>query len=277
MDEGNTQQTPTPRRKTKKEQDESYSEYAQFWAKRMREGGSFSHTHIEKPVMYTKMKDLAPGKSVLCIGCGSGEECDVLHNMGASRVMGTDISDGLIEEARKGFPHLEFEVIAAEDHQNIPDESFDVIYSSLTMHYVKNWERTFMDYYRILKPGGTFLFSANHPIRRGMEMIRRPGSRVSSLLLGYSAEPDNLQVRIYGEYLNFFTKHDRFMKKIQVTFYNRPFAQMWREIKDAGFEIQDIVEPKSLTQNVPERFKGFSKITQKIPYFIIFELVKPVA
>ncbi|MFH1425952.1 MAG: class I SAM-dependent methyltransferase [Candidatus Kerfeldbacteria bacterium] len=269
---------PVPQGKqTTKEQKDSYSEYATFWAERMRAGGSFSHTHIEKPVMFGRMKELAQGKAVLCIGCGSGEECDVINTMGPERVVGTDISEGLIEEAKKAFPGIEFHVMAAEDHSALPEESFDIIFSSLTMHYVKNWEHVFKGYYRLLKPGGVFLFSANHPIRRGMELVRRPGSRVSSLLLGYSAEPDNQQVKIYGDYLNFFTQHDRFMKKIQVTYYNRPFSQMWHEIKNAGFEIADIMEPKSVQENVPDNFSGFSKITQKIPYFIMFECKKPGA
>jgi len=255
---------------------DSYSQHSSFWAERMRSGGSFSHTHIEKPVMYEKMARLAPGSTVLCIGCGSGEECAEVAEMGTAKVVGTDISAGLIDEAKKGFPDIEFHVAAAEDHAKFAAESFDVIYSSLTMHYVKNWQPVFTDYLRLLKPGGTFLFSTNHPIRWGMDMVRNQGSRVTTMLLGYTAEPDTLQVRIYGDYLNHFTKHDRFMKKIQVTYYNRPFSKMWHDIKNAGFDIIDIVEPKSVEKDVPERFSGFSKITQKIPYFIIFELKKPL-
>lgn len=254
---------------------DSYSDHANFWAKRMRQGGSFSHTHIEKPVMYKKMAHLSPGKDVLCIGCGSGEECDEIAKLGPARVVGTDISEGLIEQAKKGFPELEFHVSAAEDHtQLFAPETFDIIYSSLTMHYVKNWKKVFAEYKSLLKPGGTFLFSTNHPVRWGMDMIRKPGSRVTTMMLGYTAEPDTLQVRVYGEYLNKFTKHDRLMKKIQVTYYNRPFSIMWKEITEAGLQIVDIIEPRSIQENVPERFSGFSKITQKIPYFIIFELKK---
>lgn len=273
------EETKKPKNSNKKgqftERDDSYSDHAEFWARRMRQGGSFSHTHIEKPVMYEKMRPLIEGATILSIGCGSGEECEEIRQMGAEKVVGTDISEGLIEQAKKAFPEVEFHAIPGEDHSQFEDNSFDVIYSSLTMHYIKDWRRTFEDYLRILKPGGTFLFSANHPIRRGMTMIRRPNSRITTMLLGYSADPDHQQIRIFGDYLNKQKIHDRFMKKIQVTFYNRPFSMMWKEITDAGFEIADIVEPKPIQKDVPQSFAGFNKITDKIPYFIIFELRKP--
>lgn len=267
--------TKNSKNKKYTEKENSYSDHAEFWARRMRQGGSFSHTHIEKPVMYEKLKNIVEGASILSIGCGSGEECDEIRQMGASKVVGTDISEGLIEQAKKAFPQVEFHALPAEDHSQFADESFDIIYSSLTMHYVKDWERTFKDYLRILKPGGTFVFSANHPIRRGMTLLRRPNSRVTTILLGYSADPDHQQVRIFGDYLNKRTIHDRFMKKIQVTYYNRSFSAMWHEIRNSGFEIADILEPKPIQKDIPHSFSGFNKVSDKIPFFIIFELRKP--
>lgn len=242
----------------------------------MRSGGSFSHTHIEKPVMYEKCNRLLPGHSVLCVGCGSGEECHELQKMGPSKVVGTDISAGLIEEAKKGFPDIEFYVAKAEDHTQFADASFDVIYSSLVMHYVADWRAALKDFYRILKPGGTFVFSTNHPLRWGMDLLRKPGSRVSTLITGYTVEPKSQRVKVFGEYLNAYMKRDRFMKKIHVELFNRPISQMWHEITESGFEIADMVEPKSVQKDIPANFQGFAKATQKIPYFIIFELRKPL-
>ncbi len=271
---GKPKKTQDPKKLGDAKTADSYTEHAKFWAKSIRSGGNFSHTHIEKPVMYGRMKQLAPGASVLAVGCGSGEECNDIKKLGAARVVGTDISEGLIQEAKAAFSDIEFQVAAAEDHSMFEDNSIDVIYSSLAMHYIKHWAPVLKDFYRILKPGGTFLFSVIHPLHWGMELVRPKGSRVTNILYGYTTSPDSQQVRIYGDYLNHYTKHDRFLGKIQVTYYHRPISQMWRDITSAGFKIVDIIEPKSVQEDVPKNFEGFAKVTQKIPYFLIFELKK---
>ena len=66
----------------------------------MRSGKNIAHKFLEKPAMYKKLPDLKD-KSILCIGCGTGEECEHLKSLGAKRVVGIDISKGLIDFAKK--------------------------------------------------------------------------------------------------------------------------------------------------------------------------------
>jgi len=58
----------------KKETIKSYNCHAVILAERMRSGKNLSHDFLEKPAMYKKLPNLKD-KNVLCIGCGSGEEC----------------------------------------------------------------------------------------------------------------------------------------------------------------------------------------------------------
>jgi len=86
---------------------QAYNRYASVWAQRIRSGKMFSHSCLERPAMLAKLKNIK-GKSVLCLGCGSGEECKCLKNLGAKKVVGVDICKGLINVARKSYPELEF-------------------------------------------------------------------------------------------------------------------------------------------------------------------------
>ena len=46
----------------------------------------------------------------------------------------------------------------------LPDETFDVILSSLVLHYIRDLSGTFTEWARLLRPGGTMVFSTHHPI-----------------------------------------------------------------------------------------------------------------
>ena len=86
--------------------------------------------------MYEKLPYLK-GKSVLCVGSGTGEECEHIASSDAKRVIGIDISEGLIRCAKKSYPHLEFHAMDMEK-LDFPAGCFDFVYSSLAMHYLRN-------------------------------------------------------------------------------------------------------------------------------------------
>lgn len=147
--------------------------------------------------MYKKLPNLKD-KSVLCIGCGTGEECEHLKSLGAKRVVGIDTSKGLIDFAKKSYPDLEFHVMDMEK-LNFTDDSFDFVYSSLTMHRVKDWTKTLRGVYKILKKGGTFVFSTHHPVKWGAEVNR--SKEKDLFLIGYE-KYESGEGKVFGDYLN---------------------------------------------------------------------------
>lgn len=68
---------------------------------------------------------IAKGVSVLDVGCGSGEFCELAGARGA-RVSGIDAAAGLIEFARRRLPEADLRVGALEQLP-WPDDSFDVV------------------------------------------------------------------------------------------------------------------------------------------------------
>jgi len=83
---------------------DAYNKHAQSWAnskQNKQDKISIFHQYLKKPALYGKLPDLKD-KSVLCVGCGSGEEVEYLHSLGAKKVIGIDISSGLIDIAKRG-------------------------------------------------------------------------------------------------------------------------------------------------------------------------------
>ncbi len=218
--------------------------------------------------MYKKLSDLK-GKSVLCIGCGTGEECEHLKSLGAKRVVGIDISKGLIDFAKKSYPDLEFQVMDMEK-LNFADDSFDFVYSSLTMHYVKDWTKTLRGVYKLLKKNGTFIFSTHHPVKWGAEVNR--SKEKDLFLIGYE-KYESGESKVFGDYLNTRKIDDIWFNEFKVSYYHRPLSKIISDIVKSGFIISDFVEPKPLKSVVKEK-PNFYDIHSKIPLFMIFELKK---
>jgi len=99
------------------------------------------------------------GKYVLEVGCGVGKtSCYIAENQG-SRVVGIDISEGMIDRSkekakRKGVENrVEFRIA---DAQNLPfeDDLFDVVIGELVTAFPEDKQRAVSEYVRVTKPGG---------------------------------------------------------------------------------------------------------------------------
>ena len=121
---------------------------------------------------WSELQKLLPdfaGKKVLDLGCGYGWHCRYAAEQGAVYVLGTDISQKMLEEARTRnlVPGVEYQCAAMED-LDFPPESFDVVISSLAFHYVEDFAPLIAKVARWLKPQGELVFSAEHPVLRLM-------------------------------------------------------------------------------------------------------------
>lgn len=248
---------------TDKKTIEEYNQNNHVWLK----GKGFGHSHLEKPAMYRELPKLK-GKSVLCIGCGAGEECEHIKSTGAKKVVGIDISKSLIEIAKKNYPKLEFFVMDMEK-LNLEDNSFDFVYSSLVMHYIKDWKRVLKEVKRVLKKGGIFLFSTHNPVYWGSE--KKKDRYKKSQLLGY-VENKGIYI-LHGDYLNPRKIDDIWFNNFKVSYYHRPISLLLKDIFKSGLKLEDCIEPKPLN-SVKKLDLNFWRKTSKIPLFIIFKLKK---
>lgn len=115
-------------------------------------------------VLKTMLPDFK-GKRVLDLGCGFGWHCRYAIEQGATFALGIDISQNMIAEAkiRNASPQIEYRCMAIEDYEFLP-ESYDIVLSSLTFHYLESFEDICTKVHSCLNPGGVFVFSVEHPV-----------------------------------------------------------------------------------------------------------------
>ncbi len=120
------------------------------------------------------------GARVLDLGCGFGWFSRWAREQGAQSVLGLDVSENMLVRAIEMtsddavvYRQLDLEQI------ELPEAAFDLVFSSLVLHYVENPNRVFESVHRALVPGGLFVFSTEHPIftapRRPEWLIQKGG------------------------------------------------------------------------------------------------------
>lgn len=117
---------------------------------------------------WSELQKLLPdfeGRTVLDLGCGYGWHCKYAAEHGATAVLGTDISQKMLEKARQinAAPQIEYRRGAMED-LHFTDASFDIVLSSLAFHYVRDFTPLVQRISGWLRSGGSFVFSVEHPV-----------------------------------------------------------------------------------------------------------------
>ncbi|MBV8912444.1 MAG: methyltransferase domain-containing protein [Acetobacteraceae bacterium] len=105
------------------------------------------------------------GLRVLDLGCGFGWFCRWAREQGAAKVLGLDVSANMLARARADTadPAIVYQQEDLERFE-LPAASFEVAYSSLALHYVERLERLLGEVHKALVPGGSLVFSVEHPI-----------------------------------------------------------------------------------------------------------------
>lgn len=150
--------------------------------------GSYSHHARELyPVMLAQAAGI-PHKSVLDLGCGTGELLSqVLGRWPETACAGLDLSERMLEVARrklKGRAEL-----VQGDAAALPfgDGRFDLVLCTDSFHHYPQPERVVEEVFRVLQPGGVFLL-ADTTAPAGLRGL-------TNLLLPYGSGGD---VRLYG-------------------------------------------------------------------------------
>jgi demethylmenaquinone methyltransferase/2-methoxy-6-polyprenyl-1,4-benzoquinol methylase len=92
---------------------------------------------------------LPPGSTVLDLGCGTGDLCEVVRRAGWAPV-GVDVSTGMLAAAHTGAPLVRADALTLP----VPDASVDGVVSGFALRNFVDLERFFRECARVLRPGG---------------------------------------------------------------------------------------------------------------------------
>ena len=214
---------------------------------------------VEMPAIYHELPDLT-GKRVLDLGCGTGNNCMKAVELGASYVLGTDVSKNMIELAKKTNKNekIEYENIAMENISLIK-QKFDVVISSLAFHYVEDYDKLIKDIYELLNENGELIFSQEHPIGTGT-ILNEACNSSSKIELGGKKYKLLSDYNINGpRVVNWFKK--------SYTKYHRNFSTLINGLINNNFKICKIVEPVADPRKAKLNLKYENQLN--MPYFMI--------
>ncbi|MDY7039256.1 MAG: class I SAM-dependent methyltransferase [Chloroflexota bacterium] len=198
------------------------------------------------------------GKRVIEIGCGGGQNSIALAKWGAACV-GVDPSPAQIAHARRlaleNEVEVQFVVGVAEDLSDFPDGHFDVVLSSYAFDYVTDLRRAYDEAWRVLKPGGPFVFCLSHPWFQAVGW-HLAGDPESPEISDYAAWPD---VEEWD-----WSYEDGTTARMRG--HMRPLAQIVDELLEAGFVLERLVE-----QNIEDVAKMSPRELARLPYVSQFD------
>ena len=105
------------------------------------------------------------GLRVVDFGCGFGWFCRWARENGAAEVLGVDLSENMLERARRSTDDKAITYAQADlEEVVLPEAAFDLAYSSLALHYLVDIGALLAKIHAALRPRGRFVFSMEHPI-----------------------------------------------------------------------------------------------------------------
>jgi SAM-dependent methyltransferase len=105
------------------------------------------------------------GRRVLDLGCGAGQLARYLATTGAAEVVGVDVSQRMLALARAEWAHPRVTYChGAVEEVVFPPARFDLVVSSLVLHYVEDYLGVVLRIAGWLAPGGVLVYSTEHPI-----------------------------------------------------------------------------------------------------------------
>lgn len=165
---------------------EAYNTIADAYVKRDFE--VIDETLIVKEALAGFIESLPAHGVVLDIGSGGGRDSRYLHERGYA-VIGIDISDRLVEEARKINPGIDYRVM---DFENLvfPDEEFHGVWANASLHHIpkERIAKVFRDIHRLLKKGGIFFLKVKQGSGEGIKSEEKFGVSIERYLARYKPE-----------------------------------------------------------------------------------------
>jgi len=203
-------------------------------------------------------------KHILELGCGGGQSA-VAFALKAAQVTAIDIAEGQLAFARNlAVQHrvqVDFIRCNFDDLAPIANDSQDIVFSAFALMYAEDRLAVFREAYRVLKLGGVFVFSVDHPFFRKAD--------VETLTLVESYNEIGPAIDDLGELGT-------------TTMYRYRLSDLHNTLVEAQFVVQRIIEPDARIRYDYDPWYGhwgiyLPKILDMLPPTVIFKATKSEA
>lgn len=178
------------------------------------------------------------GKRVLDLGCGYGWHCEYAAAHGAAAVLGVDRSARMLQEAKRhhagaGITYVQEDLATFTR----PAGSFDLVLSSLALHYVEDLAGLMRRIATVLAPGGTVLFTIEHPVftAEGREQ--------------WVTTDDGQRVWPVARYFDEGARATQFLGET-VTKYHHTLTTVMASLLDSGLTVTGLAEPRGSAADI---------------------------
>lgn len=244
-----------------------YDDAADRWVRRFPTSLS---DFTARPIVFQRLSQIAKGARIVDLGCGEGYCARALAEMGAANVYGLDTSSEMIgcaqqaeEEDRYGC--LEYHIGSVTALQ-LGDGSVDIALGVFVYNYlsIAEMRSSMAEAFRVLKNGGTFLFTVPHPSLAFMRMNERPFYFDQGDYNYFSGRDASFSGEIWkrdGVPLPVVAKH-------------KVLADFMKGLSAAGFQSLPDIEELGVTPALIEMDTDFFAPLEGIPLHLLFQLQK---
>jgi len=207
---------------------------------------SVYNDYYERPVIYSMLGDVA-GQTILDAGCGPGSYTEWLVGHGA-KVKALDSSPSMVEFARQRLGDAA-DVRQADLNESLDfleAASMDVVLCTLVLDYIKDWDRLFKEFSRVLVEAGRLIFSVHHPFFLDLKV----------------------EANVHDSYFAIQQLEEDWLAfGLTIPAYRRPLGAMTSALWNSGFLIEQIVEPRPL-EACKEAYPAYYEQLSKHPVFL---------
>ena len=232
------------------------------WEDFQETGKDFHRDQVHGPALLAVLGPVR-GLRVLDLGCGQGRFTRRLAERGA-KVTGVDWSASMVERANEhersaplGIEYLRMDAERAS-HAWAPG-SFDRVVACMSLMDMPNTPAVVRGAYRLLRPGGRFVFSISHPFNTAAVgwQKSKTGDLRAMLVDDYFSE---------GAGVTEWTMK-RLKRPFETPSWHRTLESWFSLLRRAGFEVEALREPRATEREARSnpRLAG----TRQVPFFLV--------